>query len=374
MRRVLSWSPVALGVIFLLLLGYHRREQALGAKNDFVTFYAGAKLAGTPELYSRAANVELIKKLAGEDMGMMYIRPPFYAAILKPLAWLPFLAAYALFTCLSLASYLWFAARFTKECPALPFLSAISIPFLADLTAGQDAAFMLAILGAAILLARAGKDFGAGLVLSLCAFKPHLFLFVPVLLIMKRRWWMTGGGVVGGVALAVLGTIVNGPAAWIAWVKVLRDPWINPDAGGMPNLHGLVAVMGINPNWEAILIGAVCLLFLWMTLHFDNFELLFAASLVCGLLVSFHSTIVDDLVLFPVLILVLGSSRLVPLRAAAGLILTPIPYFLVLAGPPYSAIFPVSLLLMLAGMICSVPSVAKDKLKKIKTAELVLPH
>ncbi len=35
MRRVLSWAPVALGVIFLVLLGYHRREQALGAKNDF---------------------------------------------------------------------------------------------------------------------------------------------------------------------------------------------------------------------------------------------------------------------------------------------------------------------------------------------------
>jgi hypothetical protein len=374
MRRVLSWSPVLLGVIFLMLLGYHRREQALGARNDFPTFYAGAKLAGTPELYSRAANLELIKKLVGEDLGMMYIRPPFYAAILKPLAWFPFLAAYALFTALSLASYLWFAARFTKECPALPFLSAISIPFLADLTAGQDAALMLAILGAAILLARNKEDFSAGLVLSLCAFKFHLFLFVPLLLLVKKRWRMIGGGVTGGVALAVLGTIVNGPASWIAWLKVLRDPWINPDAGGMPNLHGLVAALGINPNWEAILIGAVCLLFLWMTLHFDNFELLFAASLVCGLLVSFHSTIVDDLVLFPVLILVLGSSKLVPLRAAAGLILTPIPYFLVLAGPPYSAIFPVSLLLMLGGMACSAPSVIKDKSKKLNTEQLVLPH
>ena len=70
-----------------------------------------------------------------------------------------------------------------------------------------------------------------------------------------------------------------------------------------------------------------------MTLRTDNYELLLAASLVCGLLVSFHSTIIDDLALFPVLILVLGSSELVPLRALAGLILTPIPYFLVLAGP-----------------------------------------
>jgi Glycosyltransferase family 87 len=373
MRRVLFWSPVALGVVFLLLLGYHRREQALHARNDFPTFYAGAKLAGTPDLYSRAANVKLIEKLAGEDLGMMYIRPPFYAAILKPLAWLPFLWAYALFTALSLACYAWFAARFTRECPALPFLSAISIPFLADLTAGQDAAFMLAILGAAILLAREKKDFETGLVLSLCAFKLHLFLFVPVLLLLKKRWRMVGGGMAGGVALAALGTIVNGPASWISWIKVLRDPWINPDAGGMPNLHGLVAALGMDPRAEGVFIGVVCLLFLWVTLRSDNFELLFAASLVCGLLVSFHSTIVDDLVLFPVLILVLGSTQLVPLRAAAGLILTPIPYFLVLAGAPYSAVFPVSLLFILGAMTYA-SQVPLRNGKKIQDMELVLPR
>jgi hypothetical protein len=263
-------------------------------------------------------------------------------------------------------------ARFTRECPALPFLSAISIPFLADLTAGQDAAFMLAILGAAILLARDRKDFGAGLVLSLCAFKPHLFLFVPVFLLIKKRWRMIGGGLTGGIALAALGTVVNGPGAWIAWLKVLRDPWINPDASGMPNLHGLVAALGVNPRWEAILIGAVCLIFLWMTLRSDNFELLFAASLTCGLLVSFHSTIVDDLVLFPVLILVLSSSGFVPLRAAAGLILTPIPYFLVLAGPPYSAILPVSLVLMLGGM-ASGSGILIRKIKKLKILEPAIP-
>jgi hypothetical protein len=364
---------VLLGVIFLLLLGYHRRNQALAARNDFPTFYAGATLAGTPDLYSRTANAKLIEKLAGEDLGMMYIRPPFYAAILKPLAWLPFLGAYALFTCLSLASYIWFAARFTKECPALPFLSAISIPFLADLTAGQDAAFMLAILGTAILLARDKNDLTAGLILSLCSFKFHLFLFVPVLLLIKKRWHMIAGGVVGAVALAGVGTIVDGPSAWISWVNILRDPWINPGAGGMPNLHGLVAALGLHPSWEAILIGTVSLLFLWMTFHIDNFELLFAASLVCGLLVSFHSTIVDDLVLFPVLILVLNSSQSVPLRAAAALILTPIPYFLVLAGPPYSALLPICLLLMLGGMAWD-PQPHAYKPKTLKMEGLVLPH
>ena len=53
MRRVLAWAPVALGVLFLLVLGYHRREMTFSGHNDFVMFYAGAKLAGTPQLYSQ---------------------------------------------------------------------------------------------------------------------------------------------------------------------------------------------------------------------------------------------------------------------------------------------------------------------------------
>jgi hypothetical protein len=353
MKRILFWLPVALGVMFMLLLGYHRREIAFHGQNDFVTFYAGAKLAGTPDLYSREANLKLNRSVVGDDMGMMYIRPPFYAAILKPLAALPYLTAYAVFTCLSLACYLWFVSQFTKECPALPFLAAISVPFLATLLAGEDASFMMAILGGSILLTRKNKDFAAGLLLSLCAYKFHIFLFIPVMLLLKRRWRTLGGGLCGTAALTALGMVVNGPGSLGQWIKVLRNPWINPDARGMPNLHGLVAILNADMRLEATLVALVCLLFLWMTLGTDNYEILFAASLVCSLLVSYHSMIDDDLMLFPVLILVLSSTDWAPLRASLALILTPIPYFLELAGPPYSAFMPVALVCMVAGMFWS---------------------
>jgi len=352
----------------MLLLGYQRRQPALAGKNDFVTFYTAAKLAGTPDLYSRTANLAMNKALVGDDMNEMYIRPPFYAAILKPLSLFPFLTAYALFTCLSLASYIWFVARFMKECPALPFLAAISVPFTAGLLAGQDASFMMAILGGSILLTRKNKDFAAGLILSLCTYKFHLFLLIPVLLVMKKQWRILGGGVCGAIALTALGMVVNGFGSTGAWINALRNPWINPDAGGMPNLHGLVAILNGSMRLEVILVSVVCLVFLWMTLRTDNYELLFAACLVCGLLVSFHSMIDDDLILFPVLILVLSSSNLVPLRGAIAMVLTPIPYFLVLAGPPYAAIMPVALLLMLAGMFWSAQTRISQKTIKLVTS------
>jgi hypothetical protein len=295
------------------------------------------------------------KSLVGSTMDMMYIRPPFYAALLKPLSFFPYLAAFAIFSAASLASILWFVIRFSKECPALPFLAAFSVPFLATLCAGQDSPFLLPVLGGSILLTRKGRDFAAGLLLSLCAIKFHLFLLLPVVFLFKKRWGILKGNACGVALLIALGALVNGPRSYVDWVNTLRDPWINPNASGMPNLHGLIAVLRGSGWSEALVAGIVLLAFLWMLLKIADFEFLFGAALVCGVLLSFHSTMADDVLLFPVLILVLRSSLFVPVRVVAALILTPVPYFMLLAGEPYSAILPVGLLLLLTGMLVSVP-------------------
>jgi hypothetical protein len=353
-KRLVDWSPVALGLVFLAVLSYYRHSEWLAAKNDFVTFYAGAKLAGTPDLYSRSANLALNEALAGSPVQMMmYIRPPFYAALLKPLSLFPYLTAYAIFSAASLGCVLWFVSRFSKECPSLPFLASISIPLLATLCAGQDSPLLLVVLGGSILLMRRNLDFAAGLLLSLCAIKFHLFLLLPLVFVLKKRWGVLRGGSVGVATLLALGALVNGPRSYIDWVNVLRDPWINPHTAGMPNLHGLVAVMQGSMWLEASLAGVVVLAFFWVTQRTADDELLLAAALVCGLLLSFHSTLADEVLLLPILILVLKSSTFAPLRVLMALILTPVPYFMVLAGEPYSAVLPVGLLLILAGLLYS---------------------
>jgi len=190
-------------------------------------------------------------------------------------------------------------------------------------------------------------EFLAGLLLSLCAIKFHLFLFVPLLLLVKKRWRILGGAASGIAFLAGLGVLVNGVDSTWQYVRVLRDPWINPSAIGMPNLHGLVAVLRGDARMEMLLIAVVLLAFLWITQRSENYEFLLAASLVCGLLVSFHSGVADDVVLFPAFVMAAAASASEPLRASAALILTPIPYFMALAGAPYSAFLPVALLLLL---------------------------
>ncbi|WP_031500136.1 glycosyltransferase family 87 protein [Bryobacter aggregatus] len=353
MKAVLNWFPIAAGLIFLLSLAYLQRDRAWRGENDFVQLYTGATLVGTPGLYSRAENLAVVQQVLGLQMeSVVYTRPPFYAALLKPLALLPYRAAYAVFSLASIASVIWFVVRFSRECPSLPIFMAMSIPVLTAICGGQDTPFLLAILGASLLLTRSDRDFLAGLVLSLVAIKFHLFLFVPLLLLVKKRWWILGGATTGSLALTGLGICVAGVDSILNYANVLHDPWINFSATMMPNLHGLVTVLQAGPTLEMFLVALVLAAISWMLWSSSNYEFLFAASLVCGLLVSFHSGVADEIILLPVFVSVVKTTSMPSLRVVTALILTPIPSLLVLADAPYSAFFPVMLLLLL-GLFCA---------------------
>jgi len=114
-----------------------------------------------------------------------------------------------------------------------------------------------------------------------------------------------------------------------------------------PNIHGLVTVLGGSPKIEFVLAGLVILFFIWVCIRVNNFELLFAVSLISGLLVSFHNFTYDDLLLIPVLVLV---SPIRILRTITGLALTPVVYLTTFAGGVFSAILPLMLLAFLGAV------------------------
>jgi hypothetical protein len=361
MKAVLRWLPVALGVTFLLSLAYLGRDRALRGANDFAQFYTGATLVGTPDLYSRIGNLAVVQENLGFTMeSVVYTRPPFYAALLKPLALLPYRAAYAVFSLATMASVLWFVVKFSSECSALPFFASMSIPIFTAICGGQDTPLLLAILGGWMLLTRSNRDVWAGLILSLVAIKFHLFLFVPVFLLVKGRWLILRGLLTGLAALTGFGILVAGASSLKQYLNVLRDPRINPSATVMPNIHGLVAVLNGGMALELLLIALVLAAFIWVVRRSDDCEFLLAVSLICGLLVSFHSGVADDIILLPAFVAVVRRCRMLSLRAASALILTPVPYFLVLAGAPYSAFLPVSLMVMLGLSVVAVGSGVKQ--------------
>jgi Glycosyltransferase family 87 len=347
-KRALQWAPVALGLVCVLSLAYLQRARALAGQNDFAALYAGGRLAGTPDLYSRPANQALVQSVVGVYMeDVVYTRPPFYTVILKPLSLLPYRTAYALFILATLSSLIWFVWRFSKDCPELPFFAALNLPALAALVEGQDTPLLVAFIGGVLLLIRRGRDLAAGLLLSLCAIKFHLFLLIPLLLLVKRRWRILGGAAIGTALLTVLAALVAGPGSLKAYVGTLRSNVANPYAAMMPNLHGLITVLQASPMLEAALSLLVIAAFLGIALRTENFELLFGTAIVFGLQVSFHAEMMDDVLLLPAFAAIVSQSSSPSLRTAMALILTPIPYFCALAGAPYSALFPAALFLVL---------------------------
>ena len=178
-------------------------------------------------------------------------------------------------------------------------------------------------MGAFVLLSRRGRDFAAGFVLAFCAIKFHLFVFVPFLLLFKKKWRMLLGASVGTVVL----TLVGGLSLIGPWLNVMFSPLITGmpvwKLSPAPNIHGLVTVLGGSQTIEFLLTGLVILFFAWVCIRISNFELLLALSLICGLLVSFHNFAYDDLLLMPVLVLV---SPIRILRTLTGLALTPLVY------------------------------------------------
>jgi hypothetical protein len=357
MRRLVDWLPFALGIALLSTLVGLQWHRIIRGQNDFVALYAGGKLVGTPALYSRTANQDLIKSTLGATMeSVVYTRPPFYAALLKPLTFLPYLAAYGIFCALCVFSILWFVIRFSKECEALALYASFSIPLAAFLPQGQDTPLLLTFTGVSILLTRQRRDFLAGIVLSMCAIKFHLFLLIPFLLLAKKRWRILAGAVTGTGVLLLLGVIVAGTKSVEQYAAVLRDPWINFSVDMMPNLHGLTASLTRSTAAPVIEIGMVCAVvatFLWICQRTENYEFLFALSLLCGLLVSYHSGISDQILLLLVFVLIVNSRVEKPLRIAVALSLTPIPYF---TGIGVNIVIP---LLLLAVLTLAVVAVAQ---------------
>ena len=61
-------------MICSLFLAYIQREKIIKGQNDFAQFYTAAKLVGTPDLYSRAANLAATNAIHGFTMESVVTR------------------------------------------------------------------------------------------------------------------------------------------------------------------------------------------------------------------------------------------------------------------------------------------------------------
>ena len=361
---VYAWATAALGLVLLTSLGYLQRDRFLPGKNDFLQLYVGAKLSGTPELYEPEANKRVSVEAVGVWLESVYhSRLPFYAFFLRPLGHLPYLQAYWLFQALNLAAFLIFLrlmAPVVDERISAEFLvlTCLCYPLLANFLGGQDLPLVLLAAGAGLHYIRKGRDGLGGLILSLCAIKVHLFVLLPIALVIHRRWAVLRGGLLGGSLLTVVCFLSDGWDWPRRYLGLLSNPELHPGPEHMPTIRGLVFA-ATGTEVPALLTGlsiAIGLLVAYLSWKNRNLELAVAFSLVGGILVGYHAYLQDCIILLLTLALVLTNSRSVPIRAATAMAVTPPPYLCLLAGRPYNAVVPIVLIAVLGiAAVCREP-------------------
>jgi hypothetical protein len=227
-------------------------------------------------------------------------------------------------------------------------LLAIMSPALgANFVNGQDVLYLLVFCSLSLLFAERRWDIAAGLVLSLCAIKAHLFLPVPLAVILWKRWRILAGGAIGGAALALVSLLGGGLSTQMELVRQLGSPEHSPYPDLMPSLRSLTGDHH-EVFWAAAIavLGAV----FFLMRRAQSYEAAFGWALIGGLLASFHAYMQDCLLLLLALVLIHAE-----LSKAANVLLTiavlPFIYIPLAAGYPYSAIFPAVLLACLGAQL-----------------------
>jgi hypothetical protein len=186
---LLTAAVVAASVLFII---WPLQRIYLGGANDFLTFYAGGKLAFTDRLYDPGA-VRDVQMEAHQATGpaLRFIRLPYYAVLLSPLTLFPYLPAYAVWQALQLAAviaavWLWPRSRIRRI--RFDYLTAASLPSYWSFASGQDIGFMLLGLSATIRLMDRRRLVAAAIVFaSVGLLKFHFLWLTPLVLIRNRR-------------------------------------------------------------------------------------------------------------------------------------------------------------------------------------------
>jgi hypothetical protein len=336
LRHAVVIAFLVAGILLRFWIFSHLSRDLSVCSVDFGAFYAGGKLAGSLDMYSPEA------VFAAEDHAMgchkdylIFIKPPFYGPLMRPLARLPFAAALWLWRILGLAAlgvflWLWPCDRLVAAAACAWFL-----PEASNFTAGQDVALVLALVAGAYYCLKAGRPVAAGVLFGLGAIKFHLFLLLP-LVVLRRKLWRTIAAAAGTIALLLgIAFVAYGPGWFAVYRNALRDARGNPAFRNMDNLNGLFHG---HPVWIAA--AVVVALLVYFVNRRASLELALAAVLAGGVLIVPHNTISDGLLFLP-LILEARRFAAAPARALAMVALIPI-------LPPGSLQVAVILLLMAA--------------------------
>ncbi len=226
-ERCLAYARLILGAVVLALAAVvatsHGGLDIFGKPlgTDFVSFWAASRLAlvGHPAaVYDPAIHGAVEHGLFGQALAGYYafFYPPIFLLLCLPLAALPYLASLALWLLATGAAYWWVVAAILGSPGLSVAILAYPAVFL-DIGYGQNGMLSAALFGG-VALALPRRSVLAGVLCGCLAYKPHLALALPVVLIAERRWTTLAAAGLTAAALALASFIVFGAATWSAFL------------------------------------------------------------------------------------------------------------------------------------------------------------
>jgi hypothetical protein len=251
--RLFAWALVLLiaetAVTLWFVAGTHGWIVPLDTPltTDFASFYAAGKLAaaGTAQLaYDQVAHQAA--EWAATEPGVQYqffFYPPVFLLLAAPLAWLPYMVAFAVFEGGTLLLYLAALRPIVRPTGWRWLVPALGFPAVFwTLGLGQNAFLSAALfaVGTRLLDRRPAL---AGAALGCLIFKPHLGVLIPVALLAGRHGRALLGATAGAGGLILMSWLLFGTATWTAFIAAFTGAHGTYENGRI-ELAGMITVFG----------------------------------------------------------------------------------------------------------------------------------
>ncbi len=270
--RVVAWIVVGLCLVAAALnvaLG-HLPETAIGTvfQPDWFAHWTGGRLlleGRASDLYDPAVQQALQDSVTGGRPDLAwFVSPPAAALLYLPFAALPYVASGVLWTAITIVLLV---ASMLLLRPLLPGYSdaqwrlavlgvVASQPVLELVGGGQDSALLLFIWVAGLRLLDAGRDPAAGAVLALGLVKPQLFVLVPLVLLVQRRWSALAAWAAAALGVVGLSLAAAGPQGVVDWLDALTSDRYHEvvQVGQSWMMHGIPSALVslVPPAWGSV--------------------------------------------------------------------------------------------------------------------------
>lgn len=327
-------------LVFTTPLFVRVADRVVLGKNDFIPLYVAAK-ASPLELYNPQPYQDfLMTQFGGFNESLRFTRLPFYAVLLKPLGLLSYQQAHLVWFLLRLGAVILFILLWPHESRGdVALMTCTSLSIVVALSNGQDSLLLLLFIALALRW-HTGRPIAAGLSLSLCAIKFHLFILLPLLLLAQRRWQLLQGFIAGAAILLALSFFGGGWNWPSAYFDTLTDSRVHPALAQMPNLHGLFSNLPLEMAFSLVILVAS-----WFAMQRTNFVLGLAVALTGGIPLSYHSYVADCVLLTPVVLILFAHTRVAWLKVMGVCLVSPVLPLMLLQSRPYAYPMQVTLLL-----------------------------